>query len=107
MVERIADQHELASHSSLAKQFLCPTRLRERHPFSDQWLDLPVMEQLEQRPQVFTEPRRLPPLEILDAVGEDPPSARRKEGAERVPRRPDYAAQAVTQPPCQFALLQE
>ena len=51
------------------------TSLTQWYSLGDHRLDLPVPQQLEERAQVFAKPCRFPPLQVLDAVGENAPSA--------------------------------
>jgi hypothetical protein len=77
------------------------------NPPPDHRLNLFVTKQIEQHAQIYTKPCWFPPFQILNAVGENSPSARREESAQGVPRRPQYAAKSVAQTTCQLTLFQK
>src|SRR5262249_6547365 len=94
----VRQQHDLAEHSAFPQHLVRSARLFERQPLRNQRLDLALFEQVEQREQVLTEPRRFQPHQPLDAVRHHALSAGLEQIAQDEPTQLSGLANRMTAP---------
>src|SRR5688572_3350426 len=64
----VAHEDNLTYHASLSQELVRLSGLGERESLRNEWLDLVLLEEIQQRNQVVSKPCWFQPLEPLDAV---------------------------------------
>ena len=94
----VAHQHDLAYDASLPEHLVRLSCLGKRKSLRDEWLDLLLVQEVEQGDQILSKPCRSQPFEPLDAVGDHPFPTREKPAAGNIqPEDADFT-KAMTTP---------